>query len=65
MVKVVKRTDAASRPLSGRWVEVIGDDGVMKSRWTTRGFEQALEGDENFYSGTPALGHLKVLFGPC
>jgi hypothetical protein len=61
MVKVVKRTVATSRPLTGRWVDVMSDDGVMKSRWTTRGFEQKLEGDENFYSGTPALGHLKVL----
>jgi len=61
MVRVVKTVDAETRPLSGRWVDTMDDNGTAKSRWTTRGFEQHLEGDENFYSGTPALGHLKAL----
>jgi len=61
MVRVVKTVDAETRPLSGRWVDTIDDNGTPKSRWTTRGFEQHLEGDENFYSGTPALCHLKAL----
>ena len=48
IVKVVPRAEATSRPLSGRWVETQHDDGALKARWTTRGFEQTLQGNEDF-----------------
>lgn len=60
-VTVVKTKDAKSKTLSGRWVDTQGDDGELKSRWTTRVFEQTLSGDDNFYSGTSALCHLKAM----
>ena len=35
-IKVVPRTDAATKPLAGRWVDTVHDDGARKARWTTR-----------------------------
>ena len=61
IVKVVPRAKATSKPLSGRWVEDQHDDGALKARWTTRGFEQTLQGNEDFFSATPATMHLKMM----
>ena len=60
VVEVVARSAAESRPLSGRWVDTIGDVGARKARWTTRGFEQRVRDGEAFFSATPSLGHLKM-----
>ena len=43
-IKAVPRTDATTRPLTGRWVDSV-HDGERKARWTTRGYEQTLDGD--------------------
>ena len=59
--KVVPRTDATTRPLTGRWMDTLRDDGVWKARWTTRGYEQTLNGNEDFFSATPAMIHLKMM----
>ena len=61
IIKVVPRTDATTKPLTGRWVDTIHDDGARKSRWTTRGYEQTLNGNEDFFSATPAMMHLKMM----
>ena len=53
IVERVPRSSARLRPLSGRWVGTAGDDGEAKSRWTTCGFEQHLDGCEDFYASTP------------
>ena len=61
IVKIVPVSTATSRILTGRWVDTVQDDGELKSRWTTRGFEQTLLGNENHVAGTPGLAHLKAL----
>jgi len=61
IVEVVPRASAESTPLTGRWVDSCGDDGVFKSRWTTHGFKQELNGTETHHSGTPATAHIKAL----
>ena len=61
IIKVVPRTDATTKPLTGRWVDTIHDDGARKARWTTRGYEQTLNGNEDFFSATPAMMHLKMM----
>ena len=61
VIKVVPRTDATTRPLTGRWVDTMHDDGARKARWTTRGYEQTLNGNEDFFSATPAMMHLKMM----
>ncbi len=61
IVKAVPRSEATTKPLSGRWVEDQHDDGALKARWTTRGFEQTLTGHEDFFSATPATMHLKMM----
>ena len=53
IIKVVPRTDATTKPLTGRWVDTVHDDGARKARWTTRGYEQTLNGNEDFFSATP------------
>ena len=60
VVEVVKRTSCTSTPLSFRWVETV-NNGEPKSRYTTRGYEQELYGNENFYSATPAVEKVKAL----
>ena len=54
------RTDATTRPLTGRWVDTM-HDGAKRARWTTRGYEQTLNGNEDFFPATPALVHLKMM----
>ena len=44
------------RPLTGRWVEVRQPDGSYKMRYTARGYEQQLSGEEDHYAGTPTHG---------
>ena len=61
VIKVVPRTDATTKPLTGRWVDTMHDDGARKARWTTRGYEQTLNGNEDFFSATPAMMHLKMM----
>ena len=61
IIKVVPRTDATTRPFTGRWVDTMHDDGARKARWTTRGYEQTLNGYEDFFSATPAMMQLKML----
>ena len=61
IIKVVPRTDATTKPLTGRWVDTLHDDGARKARWTTRGYEQTLNGNEDFFSATPELMHLKMM----
>ncbi|CAK0870998.1 unnamed protein product [Prorocentrum cordatum] len=61
IIKEVKRSEATTAPLSGRWVESQHDDGALKARWTTRGYAQTLNGNENFFSATPATVHLKMM----
>jgi hypothetical protein len=56
IVRVVPRSSATTRVMTGRWV-----DTADKSRWTTRGFEQRLDGTENHVANTPSLIHLKAL----
>jgi hypothetical protein len=56
IVRVVPRSSATTRVMSGRWV-----DTADKSRWTTRGYEQRLDGTENHVANTPSLIHLKAL----
>ena len=51
---------AGVKPMSVRWVDV-DDYQVAKSRLTDRGYEQALTGDEHFYSATPTAGVLRTL----
>ena len=65
IIKVVPRTDATTGPLTGRWVDTMQDDGARKARWTTRGYEQTLNGYEDFFSATPALVQLKNVVGRC
>ena len=61
VIKVVPRTDATTKPLTGRWVDTMHDDGARKARWTTRRYEQTLNGNEDFFSATPAMMHLKMM----
>ena len=61
IIKVVPRTDATTRPLTGRWVDTVHDDRARKARWTTRGYEQTLNGNEDFFSAAPSMMHLKML----
>ena len=61
IIKVVPRTDATARPLTRRWVNTVHDDGARKARWTTRGYEQTLNGNEDVFSATPAMMHLKMM----
>ena len=61
IVRIVPRAAATTRVLSGRWVDTKQADGSLKSRWTTRGFEQELYGNENHFAGTPSLVHLKAM----
>ena len=49
------------KPLTGRWVDTMHDDGARKARWTTRGYEQTLNGNEDFFSATSAMMHLKMM----
>ena len=37
------------------------DDGERKARWTRRGYEQTLNGNEDFFSATPAWCTLKIM----
>ena len=46
IVEVVPRTEATSKPLTGTWVDSQHDDGTLKSRWTTRSYEQQLASGE-------------------
>ena len=50
VIKVVPRTDATTRPLTGRWVDSMHDDRASKARWTTRGYEQS-ERERGFLLG--------------
>ena len=61
IIKVVPRTDATTEPLTGRWVDTVRDVGARKARWTPRGYEQTLNGNEDFFSATPAMMHLKMM----
>ena len=61
VIKVVPRTDATTKPLTGWRVDTMHDDGARKDRWTTRGYEQTLNGKEDFISATPAVMHLKMM----
>ena len=61
VIKVGPRTNATTKPLTGRWVDTMHDDGARKARWTTRGYEQTLNGNEDFLSATPAMMHLKMM----
>ena len=61
VTKVVPRTDATTRPSTGRRVDTLHDDGARKARWATRGYEQTLNGNEYFFSATPAMMHLKMM----
>ena len=61
VIKVVPRTDATTKLLTGRWVDTMHDDGARKARWTMRGYEQTLNGNEDFFSATPAMMHLKMM----
>ena len=61
IIEVVPRTDATTKPLTGRWVDTIHDHGARKARWTTRGYEQTLNGNEDFFSATSAMMHLKMM----
>ena len=54
--KRIHRSHCKSRPLTARWV-----DKHHKSRWTARGYEQFLEGTEDFYSPTPQHTAVKAL----
>ena len=65
VIKVVPRTDATTRPLTGRWVDIVHDDGERTARWKTRGYEQTLNGNEELFSATPATIHLKNDVGRC
>ena len=49
IIKLVPRTDATTRVVTGCWVDTVHDDGARKSRWTTRGYEQTLNGNEDFF----------------
>ena len=42
IVEVVPRTETTSKTLTGKWVDSQHDDGTLKSRWTTRSYEQQL-----------------------
>ena len=55
-VRVVPRSSVTTWVLTGRWVDTMD-----KSRWTTRTFDQSLDGTENHVANTPALTHLKAL----
>ena len=55
-IKVVPRTDATTRPLTGRWADIMQDDGARKARWTTRGYEQTLNENE-----APAMMHVTMM----
>ena len=61
IIKVVPRTDATTKPLTSRWVDTVHHDGARKARWTTRGYEQTLNGHEDFFSATPAMMHLNMM----
>ena len=61
IIKVAPRTDATTKPLSGRWVDTMYDDGARKTRWATRGYEQMLDESEDFFSATPATIPLKTM----
>jgi hypothetical protein len=59
-VYVSRRVPAGTKPMTHRWVD---KDEAMeaKSRLTVRGFEQQLEGDEQFFSATPCAMTLRTL----
>ena len=61
IVEVAPRTEATSKPLTSTWVNSQHDDGTLKSRWTTRSYEQQLAGGQNFFATTQPLTHLKLM----
>ena len=42
-------------------MDTVHDDGERKARWTTRGNEQLFDGNEDFFSATPAMMHLEIM----
>ena len=61
VIKVAHRTDATTRHLTGRWVDTMHNDGARRARWATRGYEQTLNGNWDFFSSTPAMMHLTMM----
>ena len=67
IIKVASRTDAivkpdreTTRPLTGRWMDTIYDEGARKTRWTTWGYEQTPNESEDFSSAVPEPISLKM-----
>jgi hypothetical protein len=50
-----------SRPLRSGWVDKTRSDGSCRSRIVARGYEQKIEGDLDFYAGTPRPTTLRML----
>ena len=44
VIKVVPRTDATTKPLTGRWVDTMHDDGARKGQVDDAWYEQTLNG---------------------
>ncbi|CAK0808138.1 unnamed protein product [Prorocentrum cordatum] len=61
IVKVIPIKDATSKILTGELVDAYPAGGSRQSRWTTRGFEQQVNGRENFVAAAPSLPHLKAM----
>ena len=58
VIKVVPRTDANTKPLTRRWVDTArrcSEERQVDDAW------QALNGNEDFFSATPAMMHLKMM----
>ena len=47
--------------LTGRWEDSVHDDRGRKARWTKCGYEKTLNGNEDFFSATPAWMHLEIM----
>ena len=61
IIKVAQRTNVTTKPLMDQWVDTMYDNGARKALWTARGYEQTTNGNEDFFSETPAMIHLRKM----
>ena len=61
IIKVAQRINVTTKPLMDQWVDTMYDNGARKALWTARGYEQTTNGNEDFFSETPAMMHLKKM----
>ena len=61
IIKVAQRINVTTKPLMDQWVDTMYVNGARKARWTARGYEQTTNGNEDFFSETSSMIHLKKM----